>query len=120
MIAVRMVEVALDQIVDVVSVRNRFVSTIGPVTMSFVVSPAIMFRRADIGIRRTDDERMFFHHAAFLVMQVAIVQVIDMPIMDDSGVAAVWTVFVGMVVVMSRHGSELPCWFAMTLGKGSR
>ncbi|ALA59843.1 hypothetical protein NITMOv2_3451 [Nitrospira moscoviensis] len=50
--SVRKVQVAVDEIIDMVPVRNGVVTTVGPVTMGGVMAAAGVTRRAGCGIGR--------------------------------------------------------------------
>lgn len=52
MVAVRMMQVAVDQIVDMIAVWHRFVTASGPVHMARIMTTAPMLRRALVGIGR--------------------------------------------------------------------
>ncbi len=53
MVTVRVMQMTIDKIIDVIAMRNRLVAATRPVHMIFVVPAAPMFRRADrwIGCR---------------------------------------------------------------------
>ena len=50
MIAVRMMEVAADAVIDMVGMRNRLVAAAGTMDMTGVVAAAAMVRGADFGV----------------------------------------------------------------------
>lgn len=50
MVAVRMVQVAIDQIVDVVAMRHRFVTASGPMLVVGIVTSTAMIRCATIRV----------------------------------------------------------------------
>jgi len=103
MIAMRMMKVAVHDVVNVVAVGNRRVTAVGAVLVGLVVGFASMAWCATRRIGRVHGKDVFFHIAAVLVVQMAVVEIIDVPFVQDAGVSAVGTVFVGMVFVMSRH-----------------
>jgi hypothetical protein len=103
-LAVRMVQVPIHEVIDVLAVRDRFVAAAGAVVMPLLMSAAIVFRSASIRVGRVDAQLVFLNNAAFLMMQMSIVQVVDMVVVDDSRVAAVGTVLMGVIaVMMSGH-----------------
>ncbi|MGE5780178.1 MAG: hypothetical protein ACM30D_12835 [Hyphomicrobiales bacterium] len=51
MVAVRMMQVAFYQVVDMVAVRHAFVTAIRPMKMLFIVTGALMVSRACVGVR---------------------------------------------------------------------
>ena len=98
MVAVRMVQMPIDEVVDVVPVRNSFVSAARPVNVSGIVTAAGMPRSTGFGIGITDRQRVLFNVSTFgLVMKVAIVQIIDMIVVLDRLVATVFAMFVVVI-----------------------
>ena len=67
------------------------------------VAGTVVVGRAARGVGRADREGVLLDLAAVLVVQMAVVQVIDVPLVHDGRVAAVGTVLVGVVFVMRRH-----------------
>ena len=61
MIAVRMVQVTIHEIVDVIAVRHSLMSAIGTVYMRGLVTFASVVRRAAIRVLRTDLQGMLFN-----------------------------------------------------------
>ena len=96
MIAMRMVQAAVDEVVDMVAVRNRFVAAIGTVHMVVAVSDMIGQRRAFVRVLFADFDDMHVGMVFMGMMKVAVVQIVDVAVMLDRRVAAVGAVFVGM------------------------
>lgn len=94
-VAVRMVQVAVDEIVDMIAMRHRFMAAPGSVHMARLVAAAVS--RALIRIGRVNFEPVFVYVIAVRVMQVAVMQIIDMVAMLDRGVTAIRPV---LMVVM--------------------
>ena len=67
MIAVGMMEMPGDQVVDVVAVGNCLVAAAGAVNMSRFVATAVVPRSASSGIVLTDLNRMLCHVTVFLM-----------------------------------------------------
>jgi hypothetical protein len=107
-IAVRVVKVAVHQVIDVVAVRHRFMAAAGAVPMSLVVLAAIMVGSALGGISAADRQRVFLDFVAFVVVQVPIVQVVGVALVADGLVAAVGPVLMVVAFVVGRHVSHLP------------
>jgi len=70
---VRVVEMPIDQVIDVVAVWHRLVAALRAVQMILDVSAARMIRRADYRIAGIDGERMFVHVVAVRGVEVAVV-----------------------------------------------
>ena len=88
MVAVRMVQVTGDEVVDVIAVRYLLVPATGSVDMIGVVAAAVMVGRALRGVGGVDSEAMFVHVVAVRMVHVAIVEVVGVAVMSDRGVAA--------------------------------
>ena len=76
---------------------------------------AVVIRGADIRIDRANGNAVFIHMPLVRVVQMAVVQVINVAIMFNGGVAAVRAVLMRMVGVM-RQGAGIghvgvPCIF---------
>jgi hypothetical protein len=103
MIAVRMVQVPVHQIIDMVAVRDRLVPAAGAVLVG-----ALCFGRAAGRIGRVYSDDMLVDVVAVHVVQVAVVQIVDVAIMADSDVTAIGAVLVGVVrmvmLAASGHG----------------
>ena len=99
--AVRVVQVAIDQIVDVITVRNRRVSAIWAMNVAECMTRTSVLRSAGRRICRVDWQHVLVNGAiGFRVMQVPIVEVINVAIVLDGGMTAVLAVF---VIVMSMN-----------------
>ena len=107
-VAVRMVKMIVHQVINVVAVRNRLMAAVRAVLVTLLVRSTFMVRRAGRRVRRADRQGMFLDLAAILVVQVAVVQVIDVSIVLDGRVPAVGAVLVGVAFVMSCHVQSFP------------
>jgi hypothetical protein len=90
--AMNMVQTAIDQPVQVIAMRHGFVPAAGAVDMG-TGQPG----RAAIGIGGGNGHDMFIDMIAVRVMQVAIVQIIDMAIVADGGVATAGAMDMGVI-----------------------
>ena len=104
MIAMRMVQVAIDQIVDVISVRNCFVTAVGAVNVACVMPAALMVWRASRWVCIGNVQVMLFDLSVWPhVVQVPVVQIIDVIPVLDTGMFAVRTMNVVVLGVEFRH-----------------
>jgi hypothetical protein len=78
-----------DEVVDVVAMRYRFVTTTRAVVMALRVTSAAVLRRAGGRIGRADLEDALVDVPVVTVVEVAIVEVVDVVAMADGEVAAV-------------------------------
>jgi hypothetical protein len=90
MIAVRVMQVPIHQIIHVIAMRNLRMAAVWTVNVVFFVPAAIMFRSATVGVRSCHFQHAFVDVIAVYVMQVAVVQIIDVTIMRNGKVAAAW------------------------------
>jgi hypothetical protein len=106
MIAVRMVQTAVHKIVDMVTMRHRFMPAVWTVHVC-----AGDFRRAFHGICGADRDDMFVHVILVHVVEVAVVKVVDMAVMANRSVPAVRAMLVGVIGMMllgaARHDGVL-------------
>ena len=91
-VAVRVVQVANNEVVGVVAMRYGFVSAAGAVYMSRFVAVAVMIWGADVRVGGADGDAVFIDVVAVRVVQVAVVL--------DGGVAAARAVLVCVVGVV--------------------
>jgi len=100
MVPVRVVQMTIDQVIGVVAVGDGFVTATGPVDVVGIVSAAIVLRSAGVGIGVIHFELMFHHRSIrVLMMEMAIVKVIDVVSVLNCGVPAVGAMFVSVVVM---------------------
>jgi hypothetical protein len=98
---VLVVQVAIDQVIDMVAVRDRRVSASGSVHVVGRVGRADMSAGAGGWVMSRDLQDMLFDHSIEgRVMQVSIVEVVDMSIMFDCRMPAVFSVDMVMVFVV--------------------
>ena len=101
-IAVRMVQVAADQVVDVLAVWHRFVAAIRPVLVGAVVLGALMALSAIGGVDVRDRDRVALDPTLAVVVQLAVMEMIDVIAVADRGMTAAGTVLVLMCVIAHR------------------
>lgn len=100
MIAMRMMQVAIDQIVDVIAVGHRLMAAAGAVDMARFVPGAVVVGGAGIGVRRADLDHMLVDVIPMRVMQVTVMQVIDVIAVAHGGMAAARAMLVVVIFVM--------------------
>lgn len=104
---VEVVEVAIDEIVDVVAMGHGFVSAARAVDMVSGVAGAGMAAGAGGGIGGGDFEGVFIEVAFVRMVEVAIVKIVDVTIVKNGGVAAAGAVDVRVVGVnVMFHGES--------------
>jgi len=119
----RMMKVPVHQIVDMIAVRNRLVPAMRTVLVAGFVPRAFMASRAIVGIGGVDPNYMLVVVIIVMVMQMAVVQVVDVAIVVNRRMTASRRMHVNMaasgVHLMMRHSfSLLPfvetAWFGET------
>jgi hypothetical protein len=98
------VQVAIDKVIDVVTVRHGGVAAVGAVDVRGVVSRAGMLGRAVVRVLVGDFEGVLVVVALVRVVEVAVMEVIDVAVVLNGEVAAVGAVDVGMRFVDGMHG----------------
>lgn len=95
MVTVLVVQTAVDDVVDVVAVRYSFVAA----TFAVNVAVAGVNRMAAIRVGFIDAQCMLIVVAVVLMVQVAVVQIIDVTFVFDGSVSAVCAVNMVMMFV---------------------
>jgi hypothetical protein len=98
-VAVRMVQVPIHQVIHMVAVRNRFVSACWSVDVRFLVAGTGMSGSAGIGIGARHRQGMLIDVVAVNVVEMAVVQIIGMAIVLDWRVTAIGTVLMAMTLM---------------------
>jgi len=107
-VAVGMMQVTVDKVVDVIAVRYRFMTTSGAVNVIRIVATTLMRRRAAIGIGLTHLDLVLNDGPVIGdVMQVPVMQIIDVIDVPDARVLAVGSVLVVMIFVGLTHRCSL-------------
>jgi hypothetical protein len=97
-IAVRMVQVAVDEIVDVIPMRHRFVAAAGSVNVARVVAAAA--RRALVRIFGAHFEPVLVYMIAVRMMQMTVMQIINVIVVIDCSMSTVRAMLMVVVSVM--------------------
>ena len=100
---VLMMQMAIDEVVDMITVWNSFVTAVRSVHVRGVVAGAGVSTGACGGVVAADVEVMLRHDAVRLMMQVPVVQVVDVIAVSDGVVSTVGAVDVRMIGV-NAHG----------------
>jgi hypothetical protein len=106
MVAVRVVQVAVNQIIDMIAVRHRLMSTARPMNVLFTMSCASMQRGAPDGVVGWNLDHMLIDMPIVHVVQATIVQVVDMACVADTCMPAARPV---NVVVIGVRGVRAAC-----------
>ncbi len=105
-VTVRVVQVAVHQIVNVVAVGDGRMATVRAMDMAFFVAAADMFWGASIRVGGGHFEGAFVHMPCVGVVEMAVVQIVNMVTVLNGLMTAARTMHVRMVFVdhMSVHG----------------
>jgi hypothetical protein len=104
-VTVRVMQVAVHQVIDVIAVRHRLMAAAGAMLMRRVVGAAGVLRRAGAGVGAADFQLVVLDTGLAVVVQVAVVQVIDVVAVLDRRVAAIRAVLVVVFLVVGGHVS---------------
>jgi len=92
-------QVAIDQIVDMVAVRHGLVAAPGTMAMTDLVPGAAMAGRAASGVACIDGDLVLVDMAVVWVMKVAVVQIVDVTVVPDGDMAAARPMGMRMIVM---------------------
>lgn len=108
MIAMRMMKVAIDQVIHVVSMRNCGVPTVRAMNVLRIVPAAVVVRRTAVRICRVRIQYMLIDVIAMNMVQMTVMQVIDMPIVLDRNVTTARSMLMVVVLVLDTgtHGVQ--------------
>jgi hypothetical protein len=98
MVAVRVMKMAVDQVIDMIAMRYGLVSAARAVDVTRIVATAAW--RTLVRIIRIDLDLVFVYMIAMRMVQMAIVQIVDVVAMRDCGVSAARAMLMLMVSVM--------------------
>ena len=101
MAVVRMMQVSINEIINMITMRNGCMAAVGAMNVLLVV--AFRAKRAFVGICGTDRDDVFVHVVAMRMMQMAVVKIIQMPVMHDGDMPAIFAVDMRMIGVSSAR-----------------
>ncbi len=96
---VRVMEMARNQVIHVVSMRNRSMAALGPMNVSRVVHCAIVVWRAVGRVAARHLQNVFVDVIPVWMMNVSIVEIVDVVRMSNRGMPAAFAVYVRMSAV---------------------
>ena len=101
-VAVRVMQVAVNEVVDVVAVRYWFMATTRAVNVAGFMAFAVVIRRASVRVGGADFDDVLVHMIAVRVMQVAVMQVINVIAVFDRGMTAERAVLMLVVLMVGK------------------
>lgn len=105
MIAMRMMQMTVDQVVDVVAMRDGLMPAPRSMVVSWGVSGACVLGRANVRIGGRYRDHVFVNMIRMRMVEMAVVQIVDMAIVAHCGVPALGAVLmIVMGVVRLRAG----------------
>jgi hypothetical protein len=104
MVAMRMMQVVINQIIHMVSMRHRLVAASWSMHVAWVVSGTAMLRSTLVGIRRGNLDDVFIDVVAMDMMEMPVVQIVDMAPMMDGCMPATRAVNMRMIGLLGVHG----------------
>jgi hypothetical protein len=100
-VAVWVMEVTADQVVDVLAVGDRLVAAVRSVLVFALVFGAVVAGRAVGGIGLADRQYVALDAARAVMVQLTLVEMIHVIVVADGGMTAAWAVLV--VVYVGGH-----------------
>jgi hypothetical protein len=96
-IAVRVVQMAADTVVDMIAVRNRLMAASGAVDMTCVVAAAAMVGGAVVRVVARHFDHMLVDMSFVRMVEMTVMEIIDVPAVAHRRVAAARPMLVGML-----------------------
>jgi hypothetical protein len=90
MLTVRMMQMTIHQIVDVIPMRHRLMATARPVDMVFIVSCTAVTGCAGLRICLRDFKAVLVHMIPMGVMEMPVVKVVGVLSMPNGRVTTIW------------------------------
>jgi hypothetical protein len=97
MVAMRVMQMALDPVIDMIAVRHRLMAAAGAMNMPCRVTGAAMVQGAAVGVVAGHLDHVLVDMVRMRVVQVAVMQIVDMAAVPDRGVAAAGTMLVSVL-----------------------
>ncbi|HEY7390800.1 MAG TPA: hypothetical protein VH640_19955 [Bryobacteraceae bacterium] len=97
--AVRMVQVAADNVIRMAGVRNGFMPAAGAVGVGALVAAALVLGRAAVRKLRAGRQLVFVHMAVMHVVHMPFVQIVGVAVVLDALVPASFAVRMGVALV---------------------
>jgi hypothetical protein len=104
--AMRMVQVTGNEVIDMITVRHRLVSTPGSMFMGLSIRFTGVLRRASGGVDSAHINHMLVHMSAMHMVQVPVMQIIDVPVVQHCQMAAIRPVNMGVVTVLAMGAGD--------------
>lgn len=101
-VAVRVMQMATDAVIDVVAMRDRLVAAAGTVHMTLLVAAAAVVRGAAVRVVARDLDYVLVDMALMRMVKVPVVQIVDVAGMAYRGVAASRAMLVFVVAMLRR------------------
>ena len=90
---------SIDQVVDMIAMRDGLVAATGSVPVSFLMAAAVVVGSCRCGISRVDGNYVLVHMSLVRVVHVSVVEIVRVALMLDCGMPASGTMLMGMRVV---------------------
>jgi hypothetical protein len=102
MIAVRMVEMPIDQVIHVIAMRHGLMSTSWTVYMARLVTAAAMIWRAMVWILCAHFDHMLIDMIVMGMMEMAVMQIVDVVAMTNGSMAAARAMLMIVISMMRK------------------
>jgi hypothetical protein len=97
MIAVRVVQASIDQIINMITVGNSLMAAVWAMPMLRIMPGSAMIGVAPIGVCRADFKHVLFGAPVLNMLQMAVVEIIDVVLVANANMAASGTVHMRLI-----------------------
>ena len=98
--AMGMMHMSTDDVIEVIAVRNAFMPAFRAVSVVAAMRSTLVVRRAGVGVRASDRNRVLVNMAVMEVMHVTIMKIVRVPLVGYSHVPAIRTMLVTVFGVL--------------------
>lgn len=109
MVAVRMMQPAVREIVDMVAMRHGFVAAVGSVAVCRIVAARVMLRIAAVRIALAHGDHMMLGVAALGMLQAAVIEIINVAFVPHGEMTASGAMNVVRSARFGCHGGSFRC-----------
>jgi hypothetical protein len=99
MVPMRMMKVAVHQVIDMVAMRDLRMTAIGAVNVRLVMPSTVVGRGASVRVRGRDLQHVLLDSNSRRMLQMTFVEIVDMPLMADRGMSAAFAMLMWMPLV---------------------
>ena len=115
MIPMGMMKMTINEVIDMITMWNSLVSTIGTVNMTCFVAAALMMGCTNLRVDVINIKSMLINMITMYMMKVTIMKIIYVIVVHDSSRPAVFTMNMRMIVVLCAFVHASLLWVSVLL-----